>query len=246
MNHKYRTRTAFTLLELLIVIAIIAILAALLLGSMGKIQSNAQQVQSLSNLRQFGAALNLSLGDRNNNLPWEGQPITIASRTAWYNVLPPYMNELPMSKMTPTTYPRAGQKSVWINPAVPTWENNQFKYQFLFCYAMNYYLSTGAIPMLNVARIAKPSATVFLSETIDNYANSNPAYIKALFLKGDILKPDGTWTPQADAGANFLFCDGHVALKKRSEFDSKFGANSLKSPPDPNFTFVPYTGAAQQ
>ncbi|MGC3991029.1 MAG: prepilin-type N-terminal cleavage/methylation domain-containing protein [Chthoniobacteraceae bacterium] len=246
MKYSCHSRTAFTLIELLIVIAIIAILAGLLLSSIAKIQTTAQQTQSLNNLRQWGSALNLLLSDRGNRLPWEGQPITPTSATAWYNVLPPYMSQLPMSKMTVATYPKAGQKSVWINPAVPTFVNNNYQSKFLFCYAMNYYLSTGALPQLNVARIAKPSATVFLAETLDSYANLNPTYIVALFLKGDILKPDGTWTAQADAAANFLFCDGHVSLKKRREFDPNFGGTATKSPPDPNFTFLPYVGAVQQ
>ena len=232
-------RPAFTLIELLVVIAIIAVLAAILVPVMAEMRRKSAQTSSANNLRQWGVALNLSVGESDFQMPWEGQPVTIDDPTAWYNVLPPYVGVMPFYKMTAADFPRAGQKSIWVNPAVPLTANDTYK-PYLFSYAMNYYLSTAAIPRLQVTKVTKPSATVFMAEKGDDFANCNPTYIKAYFGSGSV-------DSDRQNGANFLFCDGHIGFLRREEFDPKYNPKvTQNSPPDPEFTFVPYDGAAPQ
>ena len=263
-----RPNHGFTLIELLVVIAIIAILASLLFTALSGSRQKSNQATSLNNLKQWGAALNQSLSEHDGELPSTGAnagTMKLDDTNAWFNRLPRYMGERPLSdpyyKEAP---PRPGDRSVWINPAISKAEGMKYiepPSKFLFSYGMNGYLgapakaktgddseegsveSTGGERM---NRIENPAATVFMAEKGDEVPDIDPKKIKAYFGPGDPL------TDRKNA-AHFLFCDGHVDLKKREEFDpdlvDKEGDNP--SPTDNAnlnryFTYVPYAGADKQ
>ena len=119
---KQSQRRGFTLIELLVVIAIIAILAAMLLPALAKAKAKGQQTVCLSNLKQWGLAQLMYVGDFNDIYP----ATKIANGTtgapggynednpqwsdladfyyqspkqgmdAWFNALPPYISSPPL------------------------------------------------------------------------------------------------------------------------------------------------------
>jgi prepilin-type N-terminal cleavage/methylation domain-containing protein/prepilin-type processing-associated H-X9-DG protein len=89
MNSKKETR-GFTLIELLVVIAIIAILAAMLLPVLARAKVRAQQINCLSNLRQWGLADSLYVNDNNEFFPlprYQTSVTAIQDNPTWNNVV---------------------------------------------------------------------------------------------------------------------------------------------------------------
>lgn len=72
-NNFLNTKNGFTLIELLVVIAIIGILAAMLFPSLARAKSRALDAKCLSQLRQCGVAMQMYLGDFNDQFFW-GDP----------------------------------------------------------------------------------------------------------------------------------------------------------------------------
>src|SRR5438067_5991858 len=112
MKLKSRRLLAFTLIELLVVIAIIAILAAMLLPALSRAKGKAQAINCLSNLRQWGIGLQISLVDNGDMLPRDGTdnggqytpdtgaqtgPGSPRDENAWFNVLASVMADKPLS-----------------------------------------------------------------------------------------------------------------------------------------------------
>ena len=111
---RIKERSAFTLIELLVVIAIIAILAAILLPVLQKSIERARRADCLSNLKQWGTAMQIYSNDNNYGLPrdgygddaewcstltYNGQPEgTPDDPFAWFNTLPSCMNQVNLSK----------------------------------------------------------------------------------------------------------------------------------------------------
>jgi len=112
LHRPLRFQNGFTLIELLVVIAIIAILAALLLPALSAAKRRAKEINCISNLRQWGLALQMYASQNNDGLPRDGMgqngqyPGNIyngiqtgdpTDPNAWFNLLPPNVGERKLS-----------------------------------------------------------------------------------------------------------------------------------------------------
>src|SRR5262249_333295 len=138
---KQLQKSGFTLIELLVVIAIITILAGMLLPVLAKAKQRANRVACLSNLKQWGLALNMYLDDNAQTFPdfaiptstpgapggysqdklhWSDLAAIAAAgqgNNAWFNALPPYVAQRALWQYAADPAPFVNGKSVFHCPS---------------------------------------------------------------------------------------------------------------------------------
>lgn len=216
--------------EVVVVVALVIIVGLIAVPLLFKQRETNARLISLNNLQQWGIALNLYLIENENRLPQVGMKLDGEPNLfAWYNALPVYLSQQPLSDVPAAARPQPGQNSLWMDPAVRA-KDFSGSGEFWFAYGMNRWLQPNpSRPSYKIYEIADPGATVFLAET----ASHEPG----------ILPPDVRFRHQhSQTGklvAHVLFCDGHAVAVSRADLVEAPGLDDPEQPLAP-ITWIPF------
>jgi general secretion pathway protein G len=207
-------RHGFTLVELLVVIGIICVLAALIGTVMQVARARANSARCVSNLRQWGTALQLYEADNAGYIPRRGQgvqPVFQINRPDdWFNALPPYMGmQSYQNDIAQKLRPNAGDNSVFICPSATDPGATYF-----MPYAMNMYLSPWIRPQEHrISQIPSPEQLAFMADAPGPYSSTIPSTMPFSVIA------------RHSGRANVCFVDGHVV-----SFDGPYMGCGLGEP----------------
>jgi prepilin-type processing-associated H-X9-DG protein len=182
------------------VVAVFAVVTGLVGQKRGE---DVKRLAAARNLQQWGIALNLHLIDHDNQLPAVGTtPVDASQKSAWFNALPPYISQTPLTDLPPGQRPRPGVPSLWIDPVtkpVKVWDPEVF----FFNYAMNRALQPDLkVRSFRIYEVPSPGNVIFMAE-VEGYSPSC-SQEDVVFRHGAMRSGD------PNASAHVLFCDGHV------------------------------------
>ncbi len=223
-------RKQLRLRELIIVGVAVALLALVLLPIFRKKNDRDLALMSAQNLMQWGIALNLYLIENDNAFPEAGpDQMDPALADAWYNALPPYLSQEPLSAL-PKLEVNLETPSLWVDPGVDPATVPRFQ-NFPFFYAMNRFLQPDpALSSYRIFDVQNPGAVIFLTEVL----GVDPGVL-----------PDGVTFRHGreEPKAHVLFCDGHVELVSRTDLVETPEATEPEAELAP-VSWAPYVGAA--
>ncbi len=193
----------FTFTELLVVISLGAIFAGTILPALNTAQETMKAAVCLGNMHQWGLAISLYVEDQKDYYPYDGNAsggvCTLANSNAWFNVLPPYINQPKLCDLyNANTPPTPRTKGIWTCPSAtnttvsPTMATPYFMYAISACLHEEGHTMVG----FRRSRMAKPATTIiFCEEQEDSFPENNGRY--------EIVQ-------RHFGGSHFVMGDGHA------------------------------------
>lgn len=216
--HRYlRTNSGVAIREAILLLTFLIILGIMIIPRLVAQEGRISEIAAMNNLRQWNIGLNLYLLEHNNRLPDVGPSTPDANLTnAWYNALPPYLSQLPWSKLTSASLADDNARAIiWSDPAfrkLRRYTNSIF----LFPYAMNRFLQPDpSYPAYRIFDVANPQTVIFLGESASMSPGLMPETISFRHARN---------AKSERAKAHVLFVDGHAAAMERRELESGSGS----------------------
>jgi len=179
----FGSRSAFTLVELLVVISIISILASMLLPVLKKASQQAKTIQCVNNLKQCGLAFSSYANDNNDYLPTYATPVSLVSKV-WCSSSGPIADEYISTNLI-----YGGNTTIGFTGGCPSasemWE-----------YSMNWFAGCANLKLITVR---SPSKSFIVCE---NQKKSYFVSPNANSFSEDMWRHNGT--------SNILYIDAHV------------------------------------
>jgi prepilin-type N-terminal cleavage/methylation domain-containing protein/prepilin-type processing-associated H-X9-DG protein len=238
-----KSRSGFTLVELLLVIAVIAILAALLFSAIAVAKTRARQTACANNFKQMGVAIVMYTGDYNL------YPGCLDAPEPFYYVWMPRLLSLMSNNRKAFSCPAAPASSAWdtnankslggVNPATGLFDPFSVRETTQFSVGYNdwgiHYNNGGNVLYRPQLGLGGDVTGVFTQGLVRDSAIKKPSDMIEI---GDVPAGPLTGTPIFNASINpadtsaihtgcpanrhnyrtdLVFCDGHVEAPKRND-----------------------------
>jgi prepilin-type N-terminal cleavage/methylation domain-containing protein/prepilin-type processing-associated H-X9-DG protein len=234
-NGPRRSAAAFTLIELLTVIAIIGILAAILIPTIGSVREKAKQANCVSNLRNWGTAINTYAVENRGNywisLDTGFEPWTLAGPNA-NNRYFTYFKVNRSLEEEPANYMRCPSINQDIYGAFGSNTPDRVSYVIIRATFKGQPASLQAVP---ISKATAPGRTILMIERHANTTSSPPQNASAGTGASYSLNEVGSLRTiyrlysRHNKGINTLFMDGHV---QRMSWDNGNAGTSLVRNPN--------------
>ncbi len=239
-------RRGFTLMELLVVLGVIMILFGMAFPMVSTAINRGKSAECQNNLRQWGLALGMYLDDSGGVFPTDGSTgggnlADPRSTNAWFNLLPPYVQETPMEELARTgtiRVPGAG-RSMYICPSSPVERNLLADFSaktsagarqrtYYNSYAYNWWIDN-AKPgrpdlgtLLRLSQIRSASTFVVFADSPTGHwrggemGGAHPGYRYSKTHPTAMAESEQGHAFRHGGRANICFADGHVrTFRKR-------------------------------